>query len=210
MELVKWLTFPNERKTLESFVTPELNPLPSAASPYSGEVIRTERLSLRWLEPRDFPSLLSMFNDPIVMKYYPKMLNEEETLAWMGRVFEGYKNYGHSFYGVELIETGQVIGQIGLLPQIVEGNYRTELGYLLKSEYFGKGFATEAGRTCLEYGFRKLGADVIISLIRPENTPSRAVAKRLGLEVEKEIEWKGHPSLVHSITKATFEKNARQ
>lgn len=145
-------------------------------------------------------------NDPIVMKYYPKLLDEKDTLGWMERTQSGYRKYGHGFWIAESLNTGEFIGQIGLLPQIIEGEYHAELAYMIRSAVFGKGFATEAGKACLHFGFERLDRNKIVSMIRPENLPSRSVAHRLGLTSEKEMDWKGSRSLLHSINHDTFVK----
>jgi len=67
----------------------------------------------------------------------------------------------------------------------------------LARRFQGKGFATEAARACMNYGFNRLAKDRIISLIRAENLPSRRVAERNGMAVEKETEFAGLPHLVY-------------
>ncbi|MBI1859605.1 MAG: GNAT family N-acetyltransferase [Deltaproteobacteria bacterium] len=170
----------------------------------TGELFRTQRLRLRWMESIDFSNLFSLLSDPLVMKHYPKTLDENETRVWMDKTFAGYEKYGHGFYIVEELRSGRFIGQVGLLPQILEGEYQPELGYLIRSEVFGNGFATEAGRACLAFGFEILGFEKVVSLIRSDNTRSIAVAKRLGLALEKEIDWKGFRTLIHSIAKSKY------
>ena len=61
----------------------------------------------------------------------------------------------------------------------------------------GRGIATEAARACMNYAFIELGEDRVISLIRPENLPSRRVAERNGMAVEKETDFLGLPHLVY-------------
>ncbi len=96
-----------------------------------------------------------------------------------------YAKNGHGLWAVEFNETGLFAGQCGLISQVVEGIPEVEIGYLLKSCYWHHGYATEAAAACRDYGFHALGKDSLISLIRPENTPSRRVAERVGMTIEK-------------------------
>lgn len=67
-----------------------------------------------------------------------------------------------------------------LMPDNINGQEYYEIGYILKREFQGKGFATEAAKGLVEYGFENLKKDILIFEIRPENTCSRKVAERLG------------------------------
>ena len=79
--------------------------------------------------------------------------------------------------------------------QEVDGEMLYEIGYHLRRDQWGQGFATEAAQACKAWGFANLSADRIISLIRPENLPSRRVAERNGMTLWKEIEWRGLAAL---------------
>jgi RimJ/RimL family protein N-acetyltransferase len=76
-----------------------------------------------------------------------------------------------------------------------------EVGYHLRRDHWGQGFATEAARACMDYAFRKLGAERVVSLIRAENTPSRRVAERNGMGIEKEVMHCGLPHLLYVMTR---------
>jgi ribosomal-protein-alanine N-acetyltransferase len=82
------------------------------------------------------------------------------------------------------------------MEQVVHGVTETEVEYHLARRFQGRGIATEVARACVEYAFTELGNERVISLFRPENPPSRRVAERNGMTVEKEIEWAGLPHLV--------------
>jgi RimJ/RimL family protein N-acetyltransferase len=148
-------------------------------------IIRTERLSLREFNASDFDELYAMFNDPLVMRYYPAHKNRLETQMWLDRAAQSYETGGHGMWAVEFNETGLFAGQCGLIPQVVDGIEEVEIGYLFKSCYWHHGYATEAAAACRDYGFDALKKDSLISLIRPENMPSRRVAERVGMTIEK-------------------------
>jgi RimJ/RimL family protein N-acetyltransferase len=92
-------------------------------------------------------------------------------------------------------------GDCGLVHQQVDGATEVEVGYALARNYQGQGLATEAARACLDYAFSDLGLQRVISLIRPENLPSRRVAERNGMSVEKETIFVGLPHLVYVAQK---------
>jgi RimJ/RimL family protein N-acetyltransferase len=151
------------------------------------------------LDEGDFDELFAMFNDPLVMRYYPGLKNRDETRTWLQRQLKGYEEFGHGLWAVRLRSSGEFLGQIGLLRQMVDGAAETEVAYLLKSAHWGKGYATEAAMKSRDYGFETLGREHLISLIRPVNTPSRAVAERLGMQVWKKTERVGWEHLVYRI-----------
>ena len=87
---------------------------------------------------------------------------------------------------MDLNSTRAMIGDCGITLQEVDGTQLLEIGYHLRRDLWGQGFATEAGRACRDYGFTQLSADLLISLVRPENLASCRVAERNGLTIGKE------------------------
>ncbi len=162
-------------------------------------VFETKRLSLRRLTDGDFDELYAMFNDPLVMRYYPGLKDRAETAQWLGWQRESYERHGHGLWAVELRSSGELVGQVGLLAQTVDGLVETEIGYLLKSAHWHNGYATEAAIGCRDYGFDVLGRPHLISLIRPVNEPSRSVAERVGMSVWKSVDRRGWEHLVYRI-----------
>ena len=161
----------------------------------------TERLRLRPLDDTDLPHLYAMFQDPLVMRYYPGLKNMDETRRWLEWVQEQYVQVGYGLWAVELLHGGEWVGQIGLIPQLVEGVRETEIGYLLRSEHWHRGYATEAAIACREHGFETLGLSRLISLIRPENEPSIRVAQRVGMTPERIVRRKQYDHWVYSIAR---------
>jgi ribosomal-protein-alanine N-acetyltransferase len=162
-------------------------------------VIRSERLRLRRLEPGDFDELYAMFQDPLVMRYYPALKGHAETQAWLDRVFDAYEKYGYGLFAVERESDGAFLGQCGLMQQVVDGETLTEIGYLFKSKHWHRGYAAESAIRCRDYGFDVLRLPTVISLIRPENGPSRAVAERAGMVVARTTNWKGIEHCIYAI-----------
>ena len=98
-----------------------------------------------------------------------------------------------------LKSSGDVIGDCGLTRQTVDAMDEIEIGYHVRRDLWGRGLAPEAARACRDYGFAELGAQRLISLIRPENLPSRRVAEKVGLSLWKEVMWRDLPHCVYMI-----------
>ena len=155
------------------------------------------------MTPQDADALLAALGDPISMKYYPHAFSRDEVDRWIARAMESYAANGYGLYAMALKATGQVIGDCGHVLQDVDGAKEIEIGYHVLRALQGQGYATEAARACVEYGFAKLDARKLISLIRPENTPSRRVAEKAGMKVEKETLRSGYRHMVYSISRAS-------
>ena len=84
-------------------------------------------------------------------------------------------------------ETGQVVGNCGLLEKEVEGRKEIELNYILALSAWGKGFATEIGQALMHYAFERMGIERLIALIEPENEASERVALKIGMRFDKEV-----------------------
>lgn len=162
-------------------------------------ILETERLVLREISPADIDDLLEIWGDPEAMRFFPQTLNREEMQAWIERNQKRYEQYGHGLWAVILKSEQNFIGDCGLAIQEVDGEEELEVGYHFKRSSWGHGFATEAARATMEYAFNQLGRHRIISMIRPENLPSRRVAERNGLQIEKQVFWRGYHHYVYAI-----------
>jgi RimJ/RimL family protein N-acetyltransferase len=98
--------------------------------------------------------------------------------------------------------SGDMIGDCGLTVQSVDGMDETEVGYHVRRDYWGQGLATEAARACRDWGFSHLNIDRLVSIIRPENLPSRCVAEKNGMTVWKHITRADLPHLVYAVRKS--------
>jgi RimJ/RimL family protein N-acetyltransferase len=148
--------------------------------------LQSARLRMRELDSDDLPFVFSMLSDPDVMRYYPKPLDRDESLAWIERQRARYAHDGHGLWLVEERDGGAPVGQVGLAMQELTGFPRTrypEVGWLLHRSYWKRGYASEAAARVRAHAHETLGYDEVISLIRPENEPSQAVARRIGMQV---------------------------
>lgn len=145
--------------------------------------IYTERLHLRRWKESDKEPFAALNADPVVMEFFPNTLSREESDAFVQRIEERFEKWGFGPWAVELKETGQFIGYVGLAIPQFEAPFMpaVEIGWRLAKEYWGKGYATEAANACLDVAFNQLGLKEIISFTVPANIPSRKVMERLGM-----------------------------
>ena len=160
-------------------------------------IVETPRLLLRPLVPSDAGALAEALCDRDNMRFYPAPFSRADVDAWIEKCQWRYREHGHGLWALVLKDSGELTGDCGLLQQVVDGVTETEVGYHLARRFQGRGLATEAARACVNYGFERLRLTRIISLIRPENLPSRRVAERNGLVVERETLWAGLPHLIY-------------
>ncbi len=166
-------------------------------------LVETTRLCLRELVPSDLDFVAAMLGDPEVMRFYPKPLDREESREWIERQLRRYADHGHGLWLVESRESGAPIGQVGLLLQEVEGDWEPEIGYLIHRPFWRRGYASEAALGVRDHAFRARGERRVISLIRPENVPSQGVAGKLGMEPEREVQFRGFKHIVFAVRAAT-------
>jgi len=161
-------------------------------------VLETARLAFRELRADDLDFVAAMLSDPEVMRYYPKVYSRDEARGWIERQQERYARDGHGLWLVLDRTGGSPIGQVGLLLQGIEGVDEPEIGYLIHRPFWRRGYATEAACAVRDAAFGR-GLDHCISLIRPENVPSRGVARKVGMTSGREVLFHGLPHLVHAV-----------
>jgi RimJ/RimL family protein N-acetyltransferase len=164
-------------------------------------VLETPRLILRRYVPEDVDALSEALCDRENMRFYPRAFAREDVEAWVERNLRRYEDHGIGRWALTLKPDGTFPGDCGLVRQTVDGVAEIEVGYVLARRFQGQGLATEAARACVDHAFSALGLDRVISLIRAENTPSRRVAERNGMTIEKETIFVELPHLVYVAQK---------
>jgi RimJ/RimL family protein N-acetyltransferase len=149
--------------------------------------LQTQRLSLREFEAEDLDALATILSDPETMRYYPAQFDRADVADWIQRNRTRYANDGYGLWAMILNSTGELVGDCGLVRQNIDGVDEIEIGYHVRRDLWGQGFASEAAQACRDYGFSTFGVDRLISLIRPENLASRRVAEKNGMTVWKEV-----------------------
>jgi [ribosomal protein S5]-alanine N-acetyltransferase len=151
-------------------------------------IAQTARLVIRsWIPEEDAGSAFQIYSDPEVTRFIiTKTTNVEDALKLLQR-WEATSlqlNDGSGLWAIVSKETLAIVGTIILIPLRDEaGRWMQdyEIGWHLKKSAWGKGYATEAARAILEYGFNTLKLSTIYSIARPENIASLHVIQRLGM-----------------------------
>lgn len=149
----------------------------------SGPVLKTERLLLRPWCDEDLAPFAAMNADPEGMRYFPATLSHAESDALAGRILEGFAARGFGNWAVEVPGVTPFVGFVGLSVPRFEAPFMpcVEIGWRLARACWGKGYATEAARAALAFGFGNLKLPEIVSFTVVANLPSRRVMERLGM-----------------------------
>jgi RimJ/RimL family protein N-acetyltransferase len=161
--------------------------------------LRTERLILRQWRDDDVDDFVAMGRDAAVMEYFPGLMTEEQSRATAESFREQIAERGWGLWAVEPVDgplAGRFIGFTGLSVPRFEAFFMpaVEIGWRLTPAAWGFGFATEAARASVAYGFETLGLDEIVSFTTETNRRSRAVMERLGMTHDPADDF-DHPSL---------------
>ncbi len=165
----------------------------------SSTIITTNRLRLEKIGANHKGDLFKLLSNPIVHKYFPKILDQKESEAFYEKIQARYKTDGYCFWAVIRSSDNLFLGICGLLSQKIDGQEEIEAGYRISNEFWGHWYGTEAVKGCIGYGREILKLTSIISLIRPENLPSIKVAEKNGLQLEKETIFQDRRHLVYRI-----------
>jgi RimJ/RimL family protein N-acetyltransferase len=171
--------------------------------------LETERLILREYRQTDLDAYAAMAADPEVMHFFDDQ-ELDRARAWRQMaLFAGHWSLrGYGLWIVELKKTGEFLGRVGLWEP--EGWPGTEVGWALARQHWGHGYATEAARASIQFGFNDVGVSELISLIDVGNDASVRVAERVGMKLREEIIFHGKPILVYSIDQAAHLTNQTQ
>jgi len=166
--------------------------------------LETPRLRLRPFVPEEAGAVFQYRRDADVMRYIAVGADKtlEDTQKVLDRYFAHQEKYGFSKWAVVLRETGEVIGDSGLL--LVEDGPDFDLGYRLAREYWGKGFATECGCAWVEAAFSRFGLERVVAFAHPGNTASIRVMTKLGMRFERRSRFYGMDSVLYSISRGTY------
>jgi RimJ/RimL family protein N-acetyltransferase len=169
--------------------------------------LETARLVLRSFRQEDVGAMSQLFGNPDFMRFSSGLFTERrQTVAFIEKVM-GWDQAGMpSQFAVVPRSEHALIGYCGFLhhPEVPE---EIEIGYRLDPAYWNRGLITEAARAVRDHGFAHWKLSRAISLIHPDNVPSRRVAEKNGMQVEREITFRGFPTLVYAISRETWLAN---
>ncbi len=176
----------------------EITPREVAGVP-SNLNLQTERLELRPLTLEDLDELAPLLGDAEGLIHWGPALSREESRSWIERNLARYEADGFGRCAVILRETGELVGDCGLISTLVEERPEVELGWIVSRSLRGRGIATEAAAAWRDFAFDTLGLKRIVSMVSEENVASRRVAEKLGMTVERQALWGGLPHLMYSL-----------
>lgn len=162
--------------------------------------IETPRLRLREMTSGDASALHAVVGDAETMRWYPRPLTREDVDDAIARQIGRYPS-GTGLLAMVLRETGELIGDCGPVWQQADGPPEVEIGYHVRRDCWNRGYATEAARAVRDYAFAALDCDHVISLIRPENLPSRRVAEKNGLSLHRMVFWRDYDHCLYRLDK---------
>jgi ribosomal-protein-alanine N-acetyltransferase len=143
--------------------------------------VQTERLRLRRWRDEDRTPFAALNADPEVMEFFPAKLSRAESDAFIDKVEAMFDARGYGLWAVD--DTDGFIGYVGLWPAEFPAHFTpaVEIGWRLARSAWGKGYATEAARRALEFGFDELGLSAIVSFTAVLNVRSQRVMQRIGM-----------------------------
>ena len=174
----------------------------------------TDRLLLRAFGDPDREPFAALNADPAVMEHFPATLTRAESDALVDRIAARWSSDGHGLWAVQRIEDGVFLGFTGLarlafLPQ-------PEIGWRFARFAWGRGYATEAARATLAWGFGVRRFDEVVSVTTVGNARSRALMERIGLRRDPADDFlhpnlpEGHPlrpHVLYRIRRETWERH---
>jgi RimJ/RimL family protein N-acetyltransferase len=170
-------------------------------------VLETERLLLRPYCDDDLGGLAALCADPVVMDHFPQTLDRASSERLAERIKAHFELHGFGPWSVEIKDTHMYAGFVGLMVPAFEAHFTpcVEVGWRLARKYWGRGYATEAARVSLAFGFETMGCDEIVSMTVPGNFRSRAVMARLAMARDPDGDFdhptvaEGHPLRRHVL-----------
>lgn len=155
--------------------------------------IETERLILRSWKPEDLLLFIAMNKDEQVMRYFPAILSDEETIAFYKRIQDEFNKMGWGLYAVEIKSTEEFIGYVGLHEIGFDADFTpgVEIGWRLAADYHNQGYATEAAKAVLNLA-KDAGIERLFSFTAKINAPSERIMQKIGMVKTREF---NHPKL---------------
>ena len=167
------------------------------------QILSTERLILRKFTPQDAQGFYNLNNDPEVLKFtgdlpFSSVMEAEVFL----KNYDAYEKYGIGRWAVILKSNLEFIGFCGL--KYHPDKDIVEIGYRLFKSFWGQGFATEAAKASIQYGYKKLGYRKIFAHVHQKNIASQKVLEKIGMTKQQDILYDDQPAILYTIDNNKF------
>ncbi|HSZ69877.1 MAG TPA: GNAT family N-acetyltransferase [Solirubrobacteraceae bacterium] len=158
--------------------------------------LETPRLLLRRWRASDRAPFAALNADPPVMEHFPACLTRAESDHLIARIEAGFDRRGYGLWALELRSSGDLVGCAGLDVPSFAAHFTpaVEVGWRLRRSAWGNGYATEAARAALAFGFQVARLTEIVSFTSVANVRSRAVMERIGMSRDPADDFE-HPRL---------------
>jgi RimJ/RimL family protein N-acetyltransferase len=165
------------------------------------------RICLRRWRDEDREAFAAMNSDPRVMEFFRSSLSRVESDAMVDRIQKHFNEHDFGLWAIEFPDVASFIGFAGLDVARFSAPFTpcVEVGWRLAFEHWGRGYATEAARLALGYGFGTLALSEVVSFTSATNHRSRAVMERLGMRRDPAEDFdypslpEGHPLRRHVL-----------
>lgn len=157
-------------------------------------IFKSKRLGFRnWIE-NDKPKMALINADPKVMEFFPCTLNKEQTEQFIDRMQSQFYKNGFCYFALDKLENNEFIGFIGISEQNFEADFTpcVDIGWRLSQKEWGKGYATEGAKKCLDFAFNIIGLKSVKSICPIINDKSEHIMEKLGMTKKKTF---NHPLL---------------
>lgn len=156
-------------------------------------IVATPRLLVRELDVADVEMLRRMYEEPLLARHPELPASVDDESAGIERGLEHHhRQLGLGLWGVERRDDGVLIGLCGLVRSRIAGVEETEISYIVERKFRRQGFATEAGGAVLAHAFGSLRQPRVVAVVHPQNGASIAVAKRIGMRHERDVQHESH------------------
>ena len=163
--------------------------------------ILTPRLTLRAFSLLDAALFHQLLCGEDVLRYFPRQQPPplERVEKWIISLLRHWEQHGFGLWAVTRTADGELLGRCGL--QLIPETGETEIDFLFGRPYWDQGYATEAGKASLGYGFTYLDLFAVVGIVHPENLASRHVLEKLGFQCGERTQYFGMDVLRYSLTR---------
>jgi len=150
-------------------------------------IFKSERLGFRNWTEKDTPKMIIINSDSKVMGFFPSLQNKEQTEQFIDRMKSQFLKNGFCYFAVDKLENFEFIGFIGISEQNFEADFTPciDIGWRLSQKEWGKGYATEGAKKCLDFAFNDIGIKTVKSICPVINVKSERVMEKIGMKKKK-------------------------